>query len=111
MSNTQFFDSFREGEPSGCPVEPIVRILERNGCTPRDGEAYDFSIQDPFYDEKFFALAADLVCELGLVTFREIGSGTYINNASLQPHSPADISIGATVIQSKADLIAAFEAN
>ncbi|WP_425617508.1 hypothetical protein NA78x_001186 [Anatilimnocola sp. NA78] len=140
MGHTQQFWSFRNREVEFFALEPLITVLERYGCevgedaicwhvaTPInesgndeigseggigvvDGKACDFSIDRPYYDEKFFALAADLVCELGLVMFSEAGTGTYINDASLQPHIPEDISLRATVIKSKADLIAAFDAH
>jgi hypothetical protein len=134
MSHHQFFYLFQNKEPIAFPLEPLVRILEQFGCdvtrsdersyfvrTPvretgveeigaecgihlEGTSAFEFAVERPYYDDKFFSVAAEVIVQLGLCMFSDAGTGVYIRNSEQQRHIHEDISVNATVIGSADEL-------
>ena len=131
MSHHQFFYLFENQEPVEFPLEQLLEIVDLHGCAAsqvnstsfdvalpgvgleggiylNDGGVYDFSIFEPVYGRRFFALAADLITELGLVMFSDNELGTYIRDPAQQSQIPESISTNAAVIRNADELESAF---
>jgi len=134
MSHSQIFMSFRGCDLTPIPLLPLVAILEDHGCkvAPRRGDfsfvefpligddyrigcegsigfedaaTVEFGINRPYYQNKFYSLALDLVTRLDLCMFTSGGEVAFVSREELIADLPQALADVAVVVQSVKDLV------
>lgn len=124
--------SWRAGDPQPIPVDSLVTILERHGCsvsasgeTSRsvtfpvvdgdsqigddgsisvsDAATLEFGIARPRYHPDFYALALDLIQQLDLCMFISSGEVAFVSRQSQIAELPEPLAEVARVVESVGD--------